>query len=168
MTSLPLSQPANSVRVSPGLAALLACAAVLIGGGIGVLVVRKLIVPGHRVYTSVSQQTFDQTRRVVIRRGEGPVVLHRLKYVAHNGMANIEWYDGAWSPVAANSGSYVSLSIDGQRVESALEGGDTGRSEARAGSLLWAGRLATGTHDVTVTLDRTDRGFDFPFVRAAA
>jgi hypothetical protein len=133
---------------------------ILIGCAVGSGAASLILDRGTRVYVASSQQIFTHSRFFT-----GPALLHALRVESHGGITRIEWYDGAWTPLAPRTGSYVSLYVDERRVASALLGGYFGSHESRPGSLIWVGRLTRGPHLIEIRVDRAGVRFAIPFTR---
>lgn len=134
---------------------------IAIGLAVAALIDRLDPVGGDpRIHTAHVETVHKAPR--IISDDDVPVVLHELDYQAHDGVVRIEWYDGAWAPLAPDTGCYVTLYADGRALTSALLGGRSGANQARPGGLVWVGRLGRGDVHLEIRVDRADEGFAIP------
>ena len=140
--------------------AIAAAAGIALGVALGAHLLEPGPPPTFGHVTSASSQTVHTEARLVGH--DLPYTLHRLPYNANGGTARIEWYDGAWSPTRPNSGSVVSLFLDGKRLASGLAGGYTGWFEARPGSVVWVGPISSGEHVVEARVESAGGNWAIP------
>jgi hypothetical protein len=134
---------------------------IAIGLAIAALVDRLDPTGGDPRLHTAHTETVHTTPRI-ISDDDVPVVLHRLDYAAHGGVVRVEWYDGAWAPLAPDTGCYVTLYADDRPIASALLGGRSGENQSRPGSLVWVGRLGRGAVRLEIRVERADTGFAIP------
>jgi hypothetical protein len=134
--------------------------AVGIAIGLAIAAVSERLDRGRTVRVSHVATTHAETR--LIGPADVPFVLHRLEHESRGGIVRVEWYDGAWAPRAPESGCYVSLFVDGERIAGTLLGGRRGVNETRPGSLVWVGELPSGRRTLEIRVERVDEGFALP------
>jgi hypothetical protein len=139
----------------------LAAASAVVGAILGAAITWKALPDSHAVQVASAQKTYDRPR-FVETRGSG-TTLERVKFESGSNPVLIQWYDGAWMPVAPSTGSYAELVVDRRKVAASLLGGLTGEDEARPGWLDWTGKLGSGTHQAEIRVYRADARFAFPF-----
>ena len=135
----------------------------VIGAGLALAAATQLIDDGTQVFTKTDQQVFRESRFIRVEKGDLPVILHRVPVTSHGGKFRIEWYDGAWSPSAARTVSFVSIYVDDNRRATAALGGFRGPFESRPAVLVWSGTLEPGQHVVEVKVDAAPKAFAIPF-----
>ncbi len=120
---------------------------------------------GRRILV-LDQRVFGRPRRYSTT--DAGRVLHSARFVAHGGLARIEWFDGRWAPLAPRRTSDVSLYLDGRRRASTRVAANRGAHESRFGSIIWAGRFGPGPHTVQVRLDRVGGRVALPYTAAGS
>jgi len=115
-----------------------------------------------RVTFRYTQHEYNGSRIAVVSSGRNALLEH-LTYTAHGGNVQVEWYDGAVTPLLPRTRLDVALVIDGQRVAATLHGGLHGVYETRPGWLLWFGQLSAGEHRIDIRAVRTDTGWAVPY-----
>ncbi len=136
-----------------------AVGAFLVGGVLTLVVALSVLSEGDRVYTASSQTELTASR--VITKPE--FTLHSLSQESRGGLTVVEWHDSAFGPLAQQTGSYITLYIDGNPRASSLRGGFEGEFEEAPAGLRWAGKLGAGRHRFEIRLDRVDSGFAVPY-----
>lgn len=107
------------------------------------------------------EQIFHSTRAVT----NAGFQLHSIEFKTEGGDVAVEWYDSSLASVAAKSGIYTTLYIDGQHVVNALTGSYLGRADRGPGTLRWAGWLPAGDHRFQIELSRIDTVAEAPYVQ---
>jgi hypothetical protein len=115
-----------------------------------------------RVTFGYTQHHYNRSRIAVASSGRNALLEH-LTYTTRGGNVQVEWYDGAVTPLQPRTGLSVALVIDGRRVAATLHGGLHGVYETRPGWLLWFGHLSAGEHVIDIRAVRTDTGWAVPY-----